>query len=284
VRVFGAGLALYVFAQAVLPRTHYNTGFIAAELVIGSLLVPLTFVTYFYERGTLRQTPLDVLVITFILGAVLGCAAAAILENAVHWRGNWQYVPVGFIEEGAKAAIVIWWLRRRDLTSPDKGFVIGAATGMGFAVLETMGTYALGDFIDRLLSGNGGAVTAMIADLNVRGALAPLGHGTWTGILAGVMWYERSAGRSPFGRRVAATYVAVSLLHALYDISISSHLMLISFVSGSKVALPGVAFGLVGLATLLVMVRLVRRGHDPLATIVGRAQQVTAAVQGQVKG
>jgi protease PrsW len=280
-RIFIGGLVLYAFSQMILPHTNYNTGFIAAELVIGSMLVPLTFVCYFYERGTVRQTPLDVLAITFVLGAVLGCAAAAILEGAVTAHGNWQYVPVGFIEEACKGAILVWWLRRRDLLSPDKGFVIGAATGMGFAVLETMGTYALKDLISAFLNGAQGTtpISLMMSTLNLRGALAPLGHGTWTGILAGVMWYERSAGRSPFGKRVVGTYVAVSILHALYDVSISSHVMPISFVSGSQIPLPGLMFGLLGFVALMVMVRLVRRGQDPVAAIVDRVHQVQGMVQ-----
>jgi len=168
-RVFLAGLVLYVFCQAVLPDTSYNAAFIVGELVIGSLLVPVAFVLYFYERGTLRQTPTDVIVTTFVLGAVLGGSAAAILENAIHLNGYWGYLPVGFIEEGAKAAVVIWWLRRRDLTSPDTGSIIGAATGMGFAVLETMG-YAFASLFLALGTG-ASAVTAMVAELNVRGAL-----------------------------------------------------------------------------------------------------------------
>jgi RsiW-degrading membrane proteinase PrsW (M82 family) len=250
VRVFVGGIALYGFCQAVLPHTDFNSAFIAAELVIGSALVPVTFVTYFYERGTTRQ-------------------------------GNWEYLPVGFIEEGCKAAVVVWWLRRKDLTSPDKGFVIGAATGMGFAVLETMGTYALNSFLSALLAGDGGsrAVSAMVTELNLRGVLSPLGHGSWTAILAGVMWLERANGRSPFGKRVVLTYIGVSLLHAFYDISMSSHVMLVSFVSGSRVPLPGLLFGFLGFAVIVLMVRMVRRGQDPVAVLIERSQHLGDAAQ-----
>jgi protease PrsW len=260
-----AGFLLYVFCQAMLPHTHDAYALVMAELIIGAVLVPVTFVAYFYERGTHDQTPLSVLVTTFIAGAILGCTAAVILETAVKVSGNWGYIAVGFIEEGCKALIVLTWLRRRDLFAPDRGLVIGAATGMGFAALETM-QYGIQAFIGTLA--NGGTLsqqlTAMSAVLNIRGVLAPLGHGTWTGILAAVIWYERSAGRSVLGGRVLISYAAVSLLHGIYDIAAGSHVALITLVSGARVSVLVILIGLFGFAALMGIARAGRNGRNPV--------------------
>ena len=272
-RLLLAGFALYVFCQIMLPHTKDSPALIIATLVIGAGLVPAVFVCWFYERGTRDQTPLEVLVITFVCGAVLGCASAVLLESWFTIRGDWQYVPVGFIEEGCKIATVLIWLRRADLRRADKGLVIGAATGMGFAALETM-QYGFNAFFVGLQQ-QVNPVHTMIAQLNARGLLAPLGHGTWTGILAAVIWFERAAGRSPFGPRVIGSYVAVSLLHALFDISISSDVGAFT-VFGARIGIFGVLLGLVGFAALVLIVRAARRGQDPVAAFFERARSAMA--------
>lgn len=283
VRVFLAGLVLYGFAQSVLPSTDYNVGFVAAELAIGSLLVPVTFVTYFYERGSRRQMPRGVLTTTFLLGAVLGCAAAATLEGALRPSGFAGFLAVGLIEEGSKGAVVLWWLRRDDLRRPDYGFVIGAATGMGFAVLETMGTYALSALLSGIAQGASlqSSIQAMISVLNVRAVLSPLGHGTWTAILAGVIWHERAAGRPLRSKRVLIAYIGVSALHALYDTTIGWSVLLVP-VPGSEVSFFGLLFGLVGFATIMFMVWSARQGGNPVETLAARGAQATKAVQKRV--
>lgn len=283
VRVFVGGLLLYAFAQFVLPSTGYNVGFVAAELVIGSLLVPVTFVTYFYERGSRRQIPLSVLVTTFVLGAVLGGAAAAILEGTLRPVGFIGFLLVGLIEEGSKGALVLWWLRRPDLRRPDNGFVIGAATGMGFAVLETMGAYALNTLLSAIAQGNAlqAAIQAMVSELNVRAVLSPLGHGTWTAILAGVIWHERAAGRRILSKRVLIAYLGVSALHGFYDTTIGWRILLVP-VPGAEVSLVALLFGLAGFATIMFMVWTARRGGNPVDDLAVHGAQAASAMQKRI--
>jgi hypothetical protein len=119
----------------------------------------------------------------------------------------------------------------------------------------------------------------MSAELNVRGVLAPLGHGTWTGILAAVIWFERSAGRSPIGARVAVTYVGVSLLHGLYDIAAGSHTALVTLVSGAKVSIFVILLGLFGFAALMGIARAARKGRNPVAAFFDRVARMSGSPQ-----
>jgi protease prsW family protein len=125
--------------------------------------------------------------------------------------------------------------------------------------------------------------SAMVATLNARAVLSPLGHGTWTGILAAVIWYERSAGRHPLGGRVWVTYVGVSLLHALFDIAASSSVgpTPLPFSHGGEVSIFAILLGLLGFLAIVGIVRLGRRGRDPVAAFFDRAGKLAAAARTQ---
>jgi RsiW-degrading membrane proteinase PrsW (M82 family) len=95
--------------------------------------------------------------------------------------------------------------------------VLGAAVGFGFAALETSG-YALASLFvvqgqQLFLS-----LPAVVFTELVRGVLAPFGHGLWSAILGGVIFYAARQGRVRMIWSVLVTYIAVSLLHAAFDI------------------------------------------------------------------
>ena len=51
----------------------------------------------------------------------------------------------------------------------------------------------------------------------LRGILSPLGHGTWTAILAAVLFRESEAGRFRLNARVRSAFLTVVVLHGLWD-------------------------------------------------------------------
>ena len=75
-----------------------------------------------------------------------------------------------------------------DLLDLAIGLILGAAAGMWFAALESMG-YAFTAFLS-----SQGSLSATVNMTLLRGILAPIGHGTWTAILASVLFREGSAG------------------------------------------------------------------------------------------
>jgi RsiW-degrading membrane proteinase PrsW (M82 family) len=95
--------------------------------------------------------------------------------------------------------------------------VLGATVGFGFAALETSG-YALAS----LFVVQGGQLVLSLQSVVftelVRGVLAPFGHGLWSAILGGVIFHAVRHGRVRLIWSALIAYIAVSLLHAAFDI------------------------------------------------------------------
>ena len=192
--------------------TSGNPNLIPTVLLIGAFLVPVTYVVYLYERGALYDVPITTVALTFFYGGFLGVIAASILEQDIAGFGLLSLLAVALSEEFAKPLGVLWLIRRQDYADELHGLVLGGAAGMGFAALETMGY----GFTYLVLSRGNLDVLGQV--LLTRGLLAPLAHGTWSAIVVGTIWRERTRGRWLTGRTVRGFGVAV-LLHALWDIT-----------------------------------------------------------------
>jgi RsiW-degrading membrane proteinase PrsW (M82 family) len=141
--------------------------------------------------------------------------AASVLEAWLLQNGPLVYVGVGLIEEFVKVlALFLVALGIRSFTTRD-GIVLGAAVGFGFAALESSG-YAL----SALFTPNGLSLTSLVFSEVLRGVLAPVGHGLWTGILGGALFAaaaKRGWFAAVFSLRFVGLFLLVSLLHALWD-------------------------------------------------------------------
>ena len=106
----------------------------------GAITVPVS-VLIFAETGgrTISVTPW-VVTTTAIVGGVVGTITAGTLEyDTLRDLGTVPMVLVGIIEEAAKLIVpfvVYLFVRPKDSRA---GVIIGIASGMGFATLETMG-------------------------------------------------------------------------------------------------------------------------------------------------
>ena len=210
-RVLRNGFVLYVLGLAVLILSE-NPNIFPTVLMLGSFLVPATYVAFFYEHRHLSRLSVDAPALSFFYGGVLGLFSAALLEPLFISRLDFfTAFEVGLIEELAKILGVLAIARRRRHDSMLDGLILGAAAGMGFAALESTG-YAFTAFLR-----SGGNLTTTVAVTLLRGLLSPLGHGTWTAILASVLFRESSPGRYHFNRKVIGAYLTVSILHGLWD-------------------------------------------------------------------
>jgi RsiW-degrading membrane proteinase PrsW (M82 family) len=118
---------------------------------------------------------------------------------------------VGLIEEAAKLIVPLFVLVLTRHRSPQAGVIVGVASGMGFATLETMG-YA---FHALLASGS---LQAVEQTLLLRALLAPAGHVAWTGLTCAALW--AIPGAASRGRAVAkllAVFTVAVLLHTAWD-------------------------------------------------------------------
>lgn len=211
VQMFLSGLGFYFLGLSVLIMTG-NPNIFPTVAMIGSFLVPVTYVVFFYERKYISRLNFPVTAMAFIYGGILGLFAAALLEPLfVNRLDFFSSFEIGLIEEFAKIMGVAVIVRRRRHDSEMNGLILGAAVGMGFAALESNG-YAFVAFIQ-----SGGSLSVMVFVTMLRGLLSPIGHGTWTAILASVLFRESAAGRFIINHKVIGAYLTVAVLHGLWD-------------------------------------------------------------------
>jgi RsiW-degrading membrane proteinase PrsW (M82 family) len=205
------GFILFVAGVAVFGITG-NPNLFPTVVLVGNLLVPVSYVAFFYQRRHLSRVDLPTTARAFLYGGVLGTFAAALLEPLFVQRLTFgSAFTVGFIEEFAKILGVLVVAHHREHDSEIDGLVLGAAAGMGFASLESTG-YAFTAFLE-----SGGSLSALVGVTLLRGVLAPIGHGTWTAILASVLFRESGRRRFRIDGAVVVAFVSVSVLHGLWD-------------------------------------------------------------------
>lgn len=211
--------------------------------MVGSFMVPVAYVAFFYERRHLSRLTMPTISMTFVYGGLLGIIAAALLEPFFISQLNLGAIlRIGFIEEFAKILGVLVIARSRRHDSEMDGLILGAAAGMGFAALESSG-YAFTIFLK-----SHGSVSIVVVVTLIRGLLSPLGHGTWTAILASVLFRESRNGHFRINLQVIEAYLLVSILHALWD---GMALVLTTvFNLGLGVLISDGVIGIVGLAVL----------------------------------
>ncbi|GAB2560552.1 PrsW family intramembrane metalloprotease [Kribbella endophytica] len=211
---FVVGAGLYLLVLAVLTDTN-NPNLFPTMILLGALVVPLTFVTFAAGRSGRWLIDGPTLGGSLLFGGVVGVVVAGLLEyDAMRRLGTLPMVGVGLIEESAKLVvplILVLFFGTRYRHSIGGGIVIGVAVGTGFAVLETMG-YA---FVALLQSG--GNVGAAEQTLFIRGLLSPAGHAAWTGLTCWGLWRFVV---NPTGRHLAGflgMYALAVALHTTWD-------------------------------------------------------------------
>ncbi len=209
VLLFGGGL--YVASLGILVLTG-NPNLFPTVIILGSFLVPAAYVAFFYERRRLSRLTAPVVAMAFFWGGVLGVLAAGLLEPLLITRLDLVTAfAVGLIEEAAKILGVLVIARHWRHDAELDGLILGAAAGMGFAALESAG-YAFTAFVS-----SQGDMATTVATTVARGFLAPLGHGTWTAILAAFLFREGHVTHFHIDRKVIGAYLLVSGLHGLWD-------------------------------------------------------------------
>lgn len=254
---FVTGAALFFVTLKVLLYTD-DPNYFPTVIMLGAFLVPVTFVIYVYEREAAPDLPPALVGVTFLWGGVVGVIVAGVLEyDTVRDLTLFpRLVGVGLIEEAAKLVLpmVLFFMGRYRREA--HGLVFGAAAGMGFAALETMGY----GFVALVQSR--GSVGVLEETLLTRGLLAPVGHGAWTGFVCAVLWRGRERGVSGIHTAAAAgaAYVTVALLHAAWDSLASANPTVLIESLGLDLLSLGVA-----LVSLALFIHILREAARPRA-------------------
>lgn len=241
-RILLSGLALFVLGVVVFAVTG-NLNLFPTVALIGNFLVPVSYVAFFYQRRHMSQVTLVSIASAFFYGGVLGVFAAAVLEPIfIHELTFTSAFGVGLIEEFAKILGVVVVARHHRHDSEIDGVILGAAAGMGFAALESSG-YVFTAFLE-----SGGSLSDLVVVTLLRGLLSPVGHGTWTAILASVLFREGTNTRFRINAAVIGAYLTTVILHGLWD----GVPQVVGAITASGVNI-FVAQGAVGLAGLIIL-------------------------------
>src|SRR3712207_2414225 len=117
-----------------------SPNYLPSVILLGAFLVPVTFMTYLYERLPNWNVPLPALGVCLLWGGVLGTVVAGTLEyNVAKALGILPTLAIGLIEEPAKLIVPLGFYFFGRYRSGAAGIVLGVTTAVGFAALETMG-------------------------------------------------------------------------------------------------------------------------------------------------
>jgi protease PrsW len=203
---------LFYFATLVALVLTENPILFPTVVMVGSFMIPVAYVAFFYDRRHLSRLTVPMLAQGFIYGGLFGVLAASLLEPLFIRRLDFATAfVVGLIEEFVKILGILVLARRMPHDAEMDGLLLGVAAGMGFASLESNG-YAFTAFLR-----SNGSLSATVFVTLLRGLLSPIGHGTWTAILTSVLFRESRAGHFRFNLKVIGAYLTVSILHGLWD-------------------------------------------------------------------
>jgi RsiW-degrading membrane proteinase PrsW (M82 family) len=251
-QIFVSGLVLLYLVERTLVATT-DPNYVPSVILLGAFLVPITFVTYLYERLPDWDVPLPAIAVCFLWGGVLGTVVAGTLEyDVAQALGFLPKLFIGLIEESAKLIVPLIFYFIGRYRSEAAGIVLGVATAAGFASLETMGY----GFVSLLQSK--GNLEILDEVLILRGLTSPAGHLAWTGLVCAVLWRERlKVGHAVLNWRVGGAFVTAVVLHALWDTFFG--LRGATFVGFLSVEFMSLLIALVSLVLLIRRVREARR-------------------------
>ncbi|MFJ8577213.1 PrsW family intramembrane metalloprotease [Micromonospora sp. NPDC093277] len=227
-RIFWVGLVLWLATVLIIFATG-NPNLVPTLVLLGSFLVPVTFVAWAFERRETGELTPGLILNTFIAGGVAGVLAASLLESYLLRSSSvLVFLGVGLIEEAVKLAVLAFLARHLHHKAVRDGAILGASVGFGFAAFETAG-YAF----TSLFTAHGLSVTQLVGTEVLRSVIAPFGHGLWTAILGAVLFSSSTREHFTVTGRLILSYLGVALLHAFWDaIRVIALLLTLLFTGG----------------------------------------------------
>lgn len=212
-RIFLIGLIAFTGMHVGVSMFH-NFNFIPGLIIIGAFAVPLTTLTFFWEMNAPQNIAFYQIIYIVLIGGILSMLVALVFFNIL--RNNINPITIGIIEELAKTAVVIYFVRNRKYKYILNGLLVGAAVGAGFAAFETAG-YALRSLLT-------GSFESLYFTILWRSFLAPGGHVAWAALTGAA--FCKVQGNDGFNLslllkpRFLLTFILVVAMHALWDVPI----------------------------------------------------------------
>ncbi|MDE6557626.1 MAG: PrsW family intramembrane metalloprotease, partial [Clostridia bacterium] len=139
VRLFALLLVLFAIFLLIVRFTS-NDLFIPTITALASICFNLSFLLFLFELYPKRDLSFMLVCLAMLLGGAGANIITQILYNIFPVSNAWiKAVVTGFFEELPKAASVILIILVSRRNSPLAGFILGAAVGCGFSIVEDMG-------------------------------------------------------------------------------------------------------------------------------------------------
>jgi protease PrsW len=186
-RIFGGAMLVYMgFVQAWQNFQAINL--IPGAIVVGSFVVPLSVLIFFFETNVRRNVSLYQVIKLLFFGGILSLIFSLILFRVIAINALGASVA-GLVEEPGKllALLLVIYIPKYKYTL--NGLLFGAAVGTGFAAFESAG-YAL------TIGITSGKPQLIFDIILLRGMLAPFAHIVWTAMSAAALWKVK--GDRPF--------------------------------------------------------------------------------------
>jgi hypothetical protein len=240
---FRAAMALLFIAMVVFALLRWQAPLVA----LSALGLPLLFGLYMHETDIDDDLPVGSLLLTALLGAVLGVGWALLSGGLIAQTYD---AALGDVETDATTvltgvvvafvtailtlapAIVLRLLRPATRESLD-GFVIGALGAIGFTAAATL-TRMAPQFATGPRADPGRPITDLLVQAAIQGVALPLTAAALGGLVGAALWFTRPTDTS---RRPATTLLAVSILVALVLYALLGLTESLSFFQGLHVGL-----------------------------------------------
>lgn len=209
IRLFAA--CIIVFAVYLLiVRFTSNPLYTPVTVIIAALAFNIPFIILLYEIYPRNDLSLLSVFVSLLVGGTGACVLSQILFSLIPAANQWlSCLRTAFVEEFSKTAAVIICLAVIKSKQPLVGFIMGAAVGCGFSVVEDAGYIFVGaDFFPAL------NITSTVSVFFDRGLTAFCTHTVWTGLIG---WAFSSARRPFFSVRLYGSFVFSAALHFLWN-------------------------------------------------------------------
>ena len=245
-RIFLAGILL--LAAGIC---FGNSLFLPLIFTMGSYLVPIVVMCFFWEMNIPRNISFASVLLMFFIGGILSLVITLILSE-FDTSGSLlvHYHAVGVIEETAKVAAAVIWLRKKECRYILTGMLVGASVGASFAAIESAG---YGIILANWDFGN----------VVMRAFFAPGGHVAWAAITGGALAWAK--GREPF----SAKHLFHPVFLAAFGFSVFSHAWWDIFCSRGEL-LGSMA---VWVLILAVLYGILRQGLNQVVEIAVRCNE-----------
>jgi RsiW-degrading membrane proteinase PrsW (M82 family) len=226
--VLVTGLVLWAASVGALVATDDEI-LLPAAILTGSFLVPVTCVFWVIEHSHHTSLTASRLLAGFFVAGVLGLLASAVLEI---WLVPSRIMPnlwVALIEEAVKATGLLIVGRGLTQYRVRDGIILGVTVGLGFGAFEASG-YSL----SYAVQGGTFSTRDLVSEELLRAAIAPFGHGVWTGLVGAAAFATAAAhgDRPAWAWRIAGAYLLAVVLHAAWDTSSNAAVVLTVLIDG----------------------------------------------------